>query len=180
MFLLGTLAAENFYWMNGSGNWSDPEHWSTDRNEFKPNGEVPGENDDVFILDNCTDLTIQLNENTTIYNLHWEAGKIDGFEGAKLTVSGELKTSEAVTNDMIDKTIIKGSGNLNNLNLTEDVNIDEENISAQAPKYKSQDEKFGYEVKAAPTFTAVDVTNASCNGLGDGIIQITVDDADEY
>jgi hypothetical protein len=75
MFLLSTLAAENYYWMNGSGNWSDPEHWSTDQNEFKPNGEIPGENDDVFILDNGTDLTIQLNENTIIKNLHWEAGQ---------------------------------------------------------------------------------------------------------
>ena len=109
MFLLGTLAAENYYWMNGSGNWEDPGHWSTDQYSFESNGKIPGMDDNVVILDNGIDQTIQLNENTIIANFHWEAGEIDGYNGVKLTVSGELNTSKTVTDQMIEKSIEQGS-----------------------------------------------------------------------
>jgi len=48
-FATGTGTTSAFYWIGGTGNWSDPLHWSaTSGGPVNPNGCIPGLGNDVF------------------------------------------------------------------------------------------------------------------------------------
>jgi gliding motility-associated-like protein len=76
MFLLlfqGILWAEDYFWVGGTGNWSDLNHWRTADNQI-PN-EVPDANDNVIFNENSLnkfDKVYIQTGNPTCKNMIWE------------------------------------------------------------------------------------------------------------
>ncbi|MEL7163814.1 MAG: hypothetical protein AAFN92_23855, partial [Bacteroidota bacterium] len=51
LFLLSfltPLVAADYFWIGGSGNWSDISHWATTSGGTTTHSQAPGADDDVF------------------------------------------------------------------------------------------------------------------------------------
>jgi gliding motility-associated-like protein len=77
-FLLMFYAhADNYYWISGSGNWSDINHWATSSGGSILHNTPPSADDDVFFDSNSFILTDQIvsvnTENAVCQNLDWSA-----------------------------------------------------------------------------------------------------------
>ncbi|HPE56829.1 MAG TPA: hypothetical protein PK904_10550, partial [Bacteroidales bacterium] len=68
------IEAEDYYWVGGTGNWSNLNHWRTSDNQI-PN-EVPDANDNVIFNEdsfiNPFDTVYVLTGNPTCHNMTWE------------------------------------------------------------------------------------------------------------
>ncbi len=48
LFFTTTLSAADYYWIGGTGNWSDISHWATTTNGIITHSQAPTADDDVF------------------------------------------------------------------------------------------------------------------------------------
>lgn len=85
----------NRYWIGGSGNWSDPSHWSTSSGGAW-GASVPTLADDVF-FDNYSHLGPELVLNNTFDSDTWW-----GKNGAEITISGGVANYTNTPYDSID------------------------------------------------------------------------------
>ena len=84
----------DMYWVNGSGDWNDGDHWSNSSGGA-PSGTVPGVHDDVifdthsFIFDFSL---VHLTSNVSINSMLIESDEYISFHGSdmNLTLSGDL------------------------------------------------------------------------------------------
>ena len=94
-----TSYAADLYWVNGSGNWNDPSHWSTTSGGSSA-GNIPGANDNVFFDDNSfvgeSYPVVQINNSTSIHNMSFNGGHVNVFAGSnELTITGELMVEKS-------------------------------------------------------------------------------------
>ena len=99
-FLLNhSLAARDFYWINGSGNWSETQHWS-----FVSGGSscglIPGEDDQIFFDKNSSDLLfpiIFLDQNSRINSFHnsSDKGLVMVSSNFSLTITNEIDVKQS-------------------------------------------------------------------------------------
>lgn len=72
LFIFSNAFAGDYYWVNNSGNWNDPSHWSNTSGGISGAG-VPGQSDNVFI-DNQSfsknNQTILITNNILVNNLN--------------------------------------------------------------------------------------------------------------
>jgi len=106
LFLMGLpyLSAENYYWIGGSGDWSDPNHWSlSDLGTGVPAGVVPGmadnvyfneysfdsDGDTVFVSQNidCNEMDWNSLSHTMVFYFRPDAGNLNVNIGASLFLS---------------------------------------------------------------------------------------------
>jgi len=109
--LVQPAIADNFYWVNGSGNWNDPSHWS-----FKENGQggtkIPTINDQVFFtrfsFSSKQDI-ISIPETASCAGFTWTdkaLGILSRNSSTKLIVSEKLIISENLNNHFLGDVII--------------------------------------------------------------------------
>lgn len=90
--------SRNFYWIGGSGNWSDPTHWTTheDGTADPINSCLPSAIDDVFFNEySGRDYTVMLDIPANCNTMTWEevAGSkpvLKGLIANPLTINGSL------------------------------------------------------------------------------------------
>lgn len=108
-----------YYWVGGSGNWSDPAHWSLTSGGPSA-GFVPDQANRIIADENSfsTDNEwISLSENVTIGSITWLNKAQTGFNlnGYSLTVRGNLTlASDKVSVFSIGKIILDGTLNSEN------------------------------------------------------------------
>ncbi|UKN00524.1 gliding motility-associated C-terminal domain-containing protein [Paracrocinitomix mangrovi] len=113
-FFTSNTFANNFYWINGSGNWDDPSHWSTSSGGNAAM-TVPGPNDNViFDAQSFTQSYTQVNlsSSVTIHNLSISSPELFGILGIgfDLRVVGDIAVSENCVIE-INKLVLDGAGN---------------------------------------------------------------------
>jgi gliding motility-associated-like protein len=101
--------ANDYYWVNGSGDWDDPSHWSLSSGGSAA-GLTPGANDNVVFDQNSSAqqyAQIELANSVSIKNIVFNSPNLIGIVGknSDLSVSGNFLSTE--------KFIL----NVNNLNL---------------------------------------------------------------
>ena len=74
-----TTKAANYYWVGGSGNWSDIAHWSTTSGGTSYHSVVPSQNDNVFFDANsgftATNKTVIVDVAATCLNMKWDGAQ---------------------------------------------------------------------------------------------------------
>ncbi|HKK58323.1 MAG TPA: SprB repeat-containing protein, partial [Salinivirga sp.] len=165
IFLLSTLAAENTYWTNNSGNWIKAGLSSGKKMKAHLNGKIPGKAT-AHILVGPNTRAAQTDNNERLLAPHQS---IATTSNTNLSPAGNKKTQPGVSPQTTKNVMPKGDSNQNNDNQISN----QGKKSAQTP---DNDIKSGS--KAAPTIDSVVVTHASCYDLDDGIIKIYPDDAD--
>jgi hypothetical protein len=73
---LATASSISYYWIGGSGNWSDPTHWALSSGGAgqAATGCVPDSNDDVYFDDNSFSSggqTVTIDVNAQCRNMDW-------------------------------------------------------------------------------------------------------------
>lgn len=90
--------SRNFYWIGGSGNWSDPAHWTTNQDGTADpmNSCLPGTIDHVFFNRySGIDYTVTLDIPANCNNMSWEemlgsSPVLKGLLSNPLTINGSL------------------------------------------------------------------------------------------
>ena len=95
LFLSTSLFAQNKYWVNGSGNWSDPSHWAA--TSGGPGGAgVPGAEDNVILdrksIDGGLTITVDVNVEARSLETKISAGRyeLNLLGNPWLMISGEI------------------------------------------------------------------------------------------
>lgn len=106
VFLSSLSYSANFYWVNGTGNWSDRAgHWRTSSGGSTIPATVPGQNDDVIFDANSFTATGQkvfLNSTAqTCRNMNWTGANynpsLDRTVSTTLNIYGSLNLISAMT-----------------------------------------------------------------------------------
>jgi hypothetical protein len=103
--------AANFYWVGGTGKWSDAKHWSA--SSGGPAGSaIPGMNDDVYFDQHsftADKQTVMVTSPAACRNLDWSAiDKKAMFSAApsrSIVVYGSYKLSPLLYNGFLGRTI---------------------------------------------------------------------------
>ena len=115
--LASQLQAADYYWVGGTGNWSDLNHWRLGSSAGSIPSIVPSSGDNVFFgsysgLGSSRKITV--NANAFCNNMTWESGipSVSTFEGNgvfTLTISGNLVLAPTVTYSLIYAVFTGGS-----------------------------------------------------------------------
>jgi gliding motility-associated-like protein len=105
----GIVNAKDFYWIGGSGNWNEIQHWSDQPGgQVNPDAAVPNFNDNVFFDENSFPITgaeVVINDVAKCANMDWSnvtnlpTLKADNDPAHFLTIYGGLKLG---TNMLLD------------------------------------------------------------------------------
>ncbi len=93
---------KNYYWVGGSGNWTDESHWSLSTGG-EPAGSIPGANDRVIFDENAVDAygqtLITVNSNVEVKSFRWICSQPAQIEmpGGSLTVHSDWSFSSPHT-----------------------------------------------------------------------------------
>ena len=111
------LHAANYYWVGGTGNWSDLNHWRLGSSTGSIPSIVPSSGDNVFFgsysgLGSSAKITV--NGNAFCNNMTWESGipAASYFEGNgvfTVTISGNLVLASTVTYSLMYVVFTGGS-----------------------------------------------------------------------
>ncbi len=126
------LTPLEYYWVNGTGNWSDLSHWVTSSDggvTTVPATEGPAPIDNVHFNGNSfpTGGTLTLDKSVAVNNMIWEAGsgaakpQIYSDWGIELTIFGDLTMDNGVSRQ-IGKIIFNSSKNTNNITMADNYN----------------------------------------------------------
>ena len=104
IFLTNPIMADDYYWVGGSGNWSDINHWAVSSGGSVLHSQTPTPNDDVFFDVNSFNNTGQIitinQKNAVCKNLNWSGvsnnPKLAGHNTTNLRIYGDLKFSSAM------------------------------------------------------------------------------------
>jgi gliding motility-associated-like protein len=115
--------AKDFYWIGGSGNWNEIQHWSDQPGgQVNPDAAVPNFSDNVFFDENSfptTGAEVIINDVAKCANMDWSTVtnspkfKANGNPAHYLTVYGSFKLSKNMLWDVL-KPLYFSSSNLNN------------------------------------------------------------------
>lgn len=109
-FLTLHLHAADYYWVGGSGNWNDLNHWHLGSSAGPNPSIVPSLADNVFFGSysgfTAVSKTVTLNTNGFCNNMTWEAGVTNSpaFNSSAtltLTVGGNLTLASTVTHSLL-------------------------------------------------------------------------------
>lgn len=101
-FLTSPLAPLDYYWVGGTGNWSDITHWVTEDNGTTTHLAPPGVIDNVFFTSNSfpESGTITLDQPAACNDMTWSDGSfsptITGNFENRLTIRGNLSIANGV------------------------------------------------------------------------------------
>ena len=97
----GVVNAKDFYWIGGSGNWNEIQHWSDQPGgQVNPDAAVPNFSDNVFFDENSFPITgaeVVINDVAKCANMDWSnvtnlpTLKADNDPAHFLTIYGGLK-----------------------------------------------------------------------------------------
>src|SRR5690606_10357399 len=98
------LHAADYYWVGGSGNWSDINHWATASGGSIKHSIVPGSGDNVIFDANSgltnSDIVDFPTGNAYCQNMSWvgvtTAPIFRNIDNVKLYISGDLELSSTV------------------------------------------------------------------------------------
>ena len=119
LLILWTLPAQaiDYYWVGGTGNWSDISHWVTTTGGTVQHTTPPTANDDVFFDANSFDGPNQVVTVNTVsvlcQNLSWTGvtnnPTLDGTGDKSIQIFGELRLSPNMVMDFQGKFVFNGS-----------------------------------------------------------------------
>ncbi|WP_020567038.1 T9SS type B sorting domain-containing protein [Neolewinella persica] len=138
LFVLSSLlnlSAADYYWIGGTGNWSDISHWATTSGGVTTHAQAPGSDDDVYFDANSftgPGQTVTLNTDIIFCrNLDWRGATgtptFTGGRSVTVMVYGSLELIPAMTYTMNGSIVFTGdlpdntvnfSANLAGTNLT--------------------------------------------------------------
>lgn len=107
--------ASTFYWVAGSGDWNDPDNWSSTPNcTINCLGQVPNVGDDV-VIDNSTGFqggTITINTAAVMRNctINVTSGTLTGTGSYTMTIFGSAKFDGNMTMSLAGTTYFKSNG----------------------------------------------------------------------
>ncbi|MEE4197601.1 MAG: hypothetical protein V2I54_08155, partial [Bacteroidales bacterium] len=132
-----TAFSENRYWVNGSGNWNDPQHWA-ETSGGTPGATVPTKDDDVvFDKHSFTspDQTVMIKEIVRCNDFRWEVEtyrptlKSSSFlfkqwTSAAIYVHGSLIVNENINQAFFGEIVLKSSNEKQSISVSEPLNSD--------------------------------------------------------
>jgi len=105
LILISTsLSAADYFWVGGSGNWSDISHWATTSGGAFTHAQAPTSNDDVFFDANSfsgpLDMVRLNNDVNFCRSMSWAGATgnpvLLGSRGVTLNVFGSLELIDAM------------------------------------------------------------------------------------
>src|SRR5690554_7395950 len=101
-FVISISFAQDYYWVGGSGNWSDITHWATTSGGTTIHAVVPGPNDNVIFDANSGfttgNNTVTIDVTANCHDMTWVGAQatpvITGGATNPLNVRSEEHTSE--------------------------------------------------------------------------------------
>lgn len=105
--IITSLTATDYYWIGGTGNWSDISHWATTSGGFITHDQVPTANDNVYFDANSftgpgQTVTIN-NENIFCGNMDWAgATGVPLFQGDTAKVINVFGSLNFIENMILD------------------------------------------------------------------------------
>ncbi|MGZ2370747.1 T9SS type B sorting domain-containing protein [Ancylomarina sp. YFZ004] len=119
----GAVKAKDFYWIGGSGNWNEIQHWSDQPGgQVNPDAAVPNFSDNVFFDENSfpvADAEVVINDVAKCANMDWSnvtnlpTLKADNDPAHFLTIYGGLKLGTNMLLDLL-KPLYFSASSLNN------------------------------------------------------------------
>ncbi len=107
----GNVSAKDFYWIGGSGNWNEIQHWSDQPGgQVNPDAAVPNFSDNVFFDENsfpATGAEVIINDVAKCANMDWSTVtnfpkfKADNDPAHYLTVYGSMKLGSDMLLDLL-------------------------------------------------------------------------------
>jgi hypothetical protein len=130
-----TSAAEpplTYYWIGGTGNWSDINKWSLTSGGVSNGCKIPEPEDNVIFDQNsftATNQFVTLNVNATVNNMIWSGALYNpgfGFtsnsmNGRSLVINGDLVINDAM--NWLWERPFSGSGYTNNLYINKSISL---------------------------------------------------------
>jgi gliding motility-associated-like protein len=90
--------AQNFYWIGGSGNWSDPEHWTTSKDGGISSGCIPTRFDNVFFAKYSGESPSIISDGTAeFHNMTWESANGNPSISGNLNCYGSLTLQSSLS-----------------------------------------------------------------------------------
>lgn len=132
-FSVSPLTSLDYYWINGSGTWSDASHWQTSSDgglNFSATSEGPAPIDNVFFTSSSFPGggTVTIDQSYTINDMTWEAGsgtthpQIYGDWNAYFTVKGDFTLDDGVAR-RINRLVFDSSNGSNNIYTADNYNV---------------------------------------------------------
>jgi len=117
IFLVGinSILADNYYWVGGSGNWSDINHWATSSGGSVLHSQTPTPVDDVFFDANSFSTAgqiITINQKNAVCNsLDWSGvlnnPTLTGHDTTNLRIYGNLNFSSSMSQNYLGEVIFE-------------------------------------------------------------------------
>ncbi len=113
---LATLSAADYFWVGGSGNWSDISHWATTSGGVTTHAQAPGADDDVYFDANsftAAGQTVTLNTDIIFCrSMDWSgatnAPTLTGSRSVTMMIYGSLRLIPAQTYAMAGSVVFTG------------------------------------------------------------------------
>lgn len=131
-FSSSPLSPLDYYWINGTGDWSDVTHWQISPDggsTFEAATEGPSQIDDIFFTGNSfpSGGRLTLDQSYSVNNMTWEPGsgtshpEIYGDWDAYFTIKGDLTMDDGVSR-RIYRLIFDSSNGSNNIYMADNYN----------------------------------------------------------
>ncbi len=128
--------SQNRYWVNGSGNWNDTNHWSESSGGI-PGANIPTKDINVVFDDNSftsSDQTVFIKESVECKDFHWNIKNIQPSlksksflfktnTKAEIQLYGSLYVNENISNQFFGDIVLK-SNEKSEINIKSDLNSD--------------------------------------------------------
>ena len=115
-FPISIIALVSYYWVGGSGEWSDVSHWAIESGGDVYHTALPGPEDDVFFDANSFDVVgvVTLDQNATCRNMDWSGAlggsSLVGLTDQNVTISGSLTLEEDISFKPYNEIVFNGKG----------------------------------------------------------------------
>ena len=121
LLLSGEFFAGDYYWVNNSGNWNDPAHWSSISGGAGGKG-IPSQNDNIFIdanSFNASGQSIAINGTISLNNLSIFSAQIElkSTSSSIINIYGDVYTPIVFKNELKGSIFFKGSKAVTQLDL---------------------------------------------------------------
>jgi hypothetical protein len=118
------FSQQNYYWVGGTGDWTDLTHWATASGGSTKRTNIPTSLDDVFFDANSFTGAAQkvtITDGANCHNMNWtgvtNAPTINAFVGDALNIYGSLTLPSTVTRDFMGYLHFKGTTTGNTVDL---------------------------------------------------------------
>ena len=115
---------QNYYWVGGSGSWTELTHWATTSGGSTKRTNVPTSLDDVFFDANSFSGgtgTVIVTDGAICHNMNWtgvtNTPTINAFPGDALNIYGSLTIPSTVQRDFAGYIYFKSTTTGNTINL---------------------------------------------------------------